>query len=276
MRWVGGSPASPGVPMVMRSSPSGENLSTAWPVVVATARPRVGVAAAALVGPAVEHIHPVGVDPHRERAALVPRLLGGHLTVPGVLLPGPRQPFQPRGGDRLRVFQKCRFGLGRGDPGEGADLGMGKLPAPHGFGGEGQFFQLVRDADVLAGGRQRAAGPPGQRAPVTYKISGVIAASQDGPGWKNPGRNEFNGVAGPPASVLGPAAAPGGHSGGDPGARGSGKPRTVHMKMGLRTRDPGQAARPSSAVGRSAACVSHSDMPASRVLPRRRVSLGFR
>ena len=50
-------------------------------------------------------------------------------------------------------------------------------------------------------------------------------------------------VTGPYASILEPATGPGGHPGGGSGRCVSGKSKTVHMKMGLRTRDLGHGGR---------------------------------
>ena len=63
---------------------------------------------------------------------------------------------------RARYPQEPGFRLWRGHPGDGANLGVGQLPAGQGLGEERQGLEGARDADPFTGRAQVEPHPPGE------------------------------------------------------------------------------------------------------------------
>ena len=121
-----------------------------------------------------EHGARLGVQPAAEHhRAIVVRIdvkpsvgvLARRPTGPGPpiqLSPPADDPLHVDGGARASHRKEASLGLGRGDPGQSPDLGVGELPAREGFGQPRKRTQRVGNADPLARRAGREADSPGE------------------------------------------------------------------------------------------------------------------
>ena len=112
--------------------------------------------------PTAQHHHAVLVHLHAQRPARQQHLLGIRLRVAVRAPPRPHQPLHLRSGGAQSHRQQPRFGGGRGHPGQGAHLRIGKLAAGHGRRDVVEIGQRGGDAQLLAGGAEVEAGAPVQ------------------------------------------------------------------------------------------------------------------
>jgi hypothetical protein len=120
--------------------------------------------------------HPIFVDPGRETPAGMPTFVVVDLSLTVDPPPGADETFDVGRGTGFGEDEQLFFIVGSGDPGDGANLGVGEAAFTHRLGDAWEVGEGARHADLLASGGQAEPG-----APMQPMSAGVETAVPAGP-----------------------------------------------------------------------------------------------